>query len=169
MGQQEQNEKKKADRSCNISPSNSSLSSSSSNLPQSNEDTDSASRISESIQSSTPENGKDENNSNKDSNPNSGNESNSSKDDKTGHAKNDGILFSAKSSNNNSEENSENSSSNTKQYSSLESGISSMMEIETTGCSTVASECNQSEKTKNYKGGKLGRKRKRGYIYNPKP
>jgi len=156
--EQQQNEKKsekEVERDLNTSPSNSSLSSSSSNMPQSNEDTDSGSRNSESIQSS--ENAKNE----KDSNTNSSNSSNngSGKEDKTVNTNKEFPKSSG------SEQNGDHS----KTFSSMESsGIGSVMTGET--CESMdTSEGNQEEKIKNYKGGKLGRKRKRGYIYNPKP
>ena len=156
--QNEQKSEKEVERDCNISPSNSSLCSSSSNMPQSNEDTDSGSRNSESIQSSeNAKNEKDE----KDSNTNSSNSSNngSGKEDKTENTEKEFPKSSG------SEKNTE----HCKAFSSMESGIGSGMTGETCEESMDTSDGKQAAKIKNYKGGKLGRKRKRGYIYNPKP
>ena len=148
---------------CKISPSNSSLSSCSSALPQSMTDTDSGSRKSDSIKSSTPENVKNDKEENNSGN-NSSNSSSSGKDEKAEQEKqiSEKIATNSQSSATTIEGS---SSDGSKHFSSLESGI-----VVDSGPTMDQSSMDKSlEKTKNYKGGKLGRKRKRGYIYNPKP
>ena len=173
--EQNEEQQKSIDRNCNISPSNTSLSSSSSNIPNSNEDTDS-SRNSESIKSSNQESIKnkgDANNTNSSNSSNaSSNASNSEKEDKIISNDKDITMSSSKSS----ESGEKSTDQSSKHIPSIESGIGSSLVIaddETNSSQTGQSMCSSSasllEKSKNYKGGKLGRKRKRGYIYNPQP
>jgi len=164
------------DRNCNISPSSTTLSSSSSNMPHSNEDTDS-SRNSESIKSSNQESSKNKGNVNNANSSNSSNASsnasNSGKEDKITSNDKDIAISSSKSS----ESGEKSTDQSSKHMTSIESGIGSSLiigEDETNSSQTGQSICSSSaasllEKSKNYKGGKLGRKRKRGYIYNPQP
>lgn len=159
--QQQENATENVGR-CKISPSNSSMSSCSSALPQSMTDTDSGSRNSDSIKSSTPENVKNDKENNNSGN-NSSNSSSSGKDDKT---EQDNQMEKKMGTTSKSSTTIEGSSSDgSKHFSSLESGV-----VVDSGATLEQSSAEKSiEKTKNYKGGKLGRKRKRGYIYNPKP
>lgn len=144
--QTSQQQTKDIDRTCNVSPmSGSSFSSTcSSAVPRSNEDTDSGSRNSESVKSSTAENGKNEKEENEKSKKKKSKKNQTASDES---APSSNIQF------------------------SIESGIelaSSSAANDNTEENLTADSAND-EKAKNYKGGKLGRKRKRGYIYNPKP
>ena len=163
------------DRSCHTSPYNSSLCSSSSSMPHSNEDTYS-SRNSESIKSSNQESSKikknDDTGVNNSNISNSSNASNSSKEDKM-PANDKDIIMISKSSKSGDKSHDQFS----KHISSIESGIgSSLTNFEDEADSFQSSQNisssganSQLDKSKNYKGGTLGRKRKRGYIYNPQP
>lgn len=174
---QQQNQQQSENMKCNVSPSNSSLSSCSSVVPQSNEDTDSGSRNSESIKSSTPENGgkteKEENNS-------TSSKTSSSKDEQPASEKKSPKEKKSKP------KSKESPLSSTTSTSKIKMQVDSTMEkqsgytesgIELTGgsnssvlsSSSVLDVAGEEKNNKNYKGGKLGRKRKRGYIYNPKP
>ena len=163
------------DRNCNISPSNTTLSSSSSNIPLSNEDTDS-SQNSESIKSSNQESSENKGNVNTNSSNSSNassNASNSGKEDKISSNDKDIAISSSKSS----DSGEKSTDQSNKHMTSIDSGIGSSLiigEDGTNSSQTGQSTCSSSaasllEKSKNYKGGKLGRKRKRGYIYNPQP
>jgi len=159
--QQQQHQNQNCDRTCNGSPSNSSSNSSgsSSARPNSNEDTDSTSRISESIKSSNPENGKNE----KEENSSGSNSSNDTKEDKQPEKGSNNMLSCPTSI-----EGVNIVAGAQQKSSSLESGIGSTVTEDTHSMSSNQVD-SLNDKAKNYKGGKLGRKRKRGYIYNPKP
>jgi len=154
-----QQTQKEIDRTCNVSPLSSSLGSTcSSAVPRSNEDTDSGSRNSESVKSSTPENGKNEKEEHTTCTVTQ--RSNNEKSKKPKAEKNNKKLVVSD----------EGTPSGSIQF-SVESGIeliSSSPPDDNTEENSTADSVN-GEKAKNYKGGKLGRKRKRGYIYNPKP
>ena len=146
------------------SPSNSSMSSSSSNMPRSNEDSTDSSHNSSSIKSNQGTNQKDSNV----NSSNSSNTSNSSKDNTMRKHTEEALIFASKSS-----ESDDKSSDQSRKQISAESGIG-CTEVDNddsiTSQNISSSNLNDHlEKSKNYKGGKLGRKRKRGYIYNPKP
>ena len=174
----EENQQENVEHTCNNSPSNSSSNSSSSSSvrPNSNEDTDSLSRISESIKSSTPETGKNEKEENSGGSNSGGSNSggsnsggSSSKDRKENKQVSEKVLDNMLSLNaTKMSAEVENIVGIQQQLSSLESGVGSAVTEDTPSTSSNQVE-SLTDKTKNYKGGKLGRKRKRGYIYNPKP